>query len=237
VCSSDLAWDYFGNANGVASLEEMVKRCAHYRKESTTPLTDIGCVILSNPTFLEEEDWIQAPSDWPKNTVKGKYYETSEGPGANLWEVVWAKLKSRDLSSLTPDTPQLGPPRVIIPRLGQGGFRAAVTDAYERRCAITGERTVPALEAAHIKPFSIVKLHEVRNGLLLRSDIHRLFDQGYVTVDSDCRFIVSRRIKEEWQNGRDYYALHGREIWVPSGAGLAPDPDALQWHAGNIYRD
>ena len=45
----------------------------------------------------------------------------------------------------------------------------------------------------------------VDNGLLLRLDIHRLFDRGYVTVDRDYRFVVSRRLKEEFDNGRTYY--------------------------------
>jgi hypothetical protein len=82
-----------------------------------------------------------------------------------------------------------------------------VTDAYSRRCAITGERTLPALEAAHIKPFAQGGSHEPTNGLLLRRDIHALFDAGYVTVTPDMHFRVSRRIKEEYENGRHYYAL------------------------------
>ena len=83
-----------------------------------------------------------------------------------------------------------------------------VTDAYERRCAITGERTLPALEAAHIKPYGSGGPHQPENGLLLRSDLHRLFDQGYITVGADDRKVnVSSRIREEFENGRDYYQL------------------------------
>jgi len=232
-----VAWDYFEAANGVASLDEMVQRCARYRRESTTSLTDIGCIILSNPTFFHEEEWVQTPVDWAKNIVKGKYYETDEEPGSSLWEAVWTRLRSRDVSALVAAQPQVGAPRLIIPRLGQGGFRAAVTDAYARRCAVTDERTVPALEAAHIQPFTLVRTHEVRNGLLLRSDIHRLFDKGYVTVTPDHHFIVSKRIKEEWENGHDYYALHGHEIHLPVAADQRPDQNALAWHANNIYKD
>jgi putative restriction endonuclease len=91
-----------------------------------------------------------------------------------------------------------------------------VTDAYERRCAITGERTLPVLEAAHIKPYGSGGPHELENGLLLRSDLHTLFDQGYVTVDADqLKVVVSSRIREEFENGRDYYHLHGRAIRLP----------------------
>src|ERR1700731_3872940 len=109
-----------------------------------------------------------------------------------------------------------GEPTLIRPRLGQGAFRIVVTDAYQRRCAVTGERTLPALEAAHIKPFAEGGSHEPTNGLLLRRDIHALFDCGYVTVTPDLRFNVSRRIKEEFENGRHYYQLHGQLISLPT---------------------
>ena len=86
---------------------------------------------------------------------------------------------------------------VVPPRLGQSAFRVIVTDAYERRCAITGEGTPPVLEPAHIKPYSSGGPHEPENGLLLRSDLHTLADQGYVTVDADqLKVVVSSRIRE-----------------------------------------
>src|SRR5271167_1536981 len=91
-------------------------------------------------------------------------------------------------------------------RLGQGAFRVLVTDAYERRCAVTGEKTLPVLEAAHIKPYALEGPHQVRNGLLLRSDLHKLFDLGYVTVTPALRLEVSSRLREEWHNGKEYYA-------------------------------
>lgn len=83
----------------------------------------------------------------------------------------------------------------------------AVTDSYGRRCAISGERTLPVLDAAHIKAYSVGGRHEVSNGLLLRTDIHKLFDLGYVTVDLDFCFAVSPRLREDFQNGRHYYEL------------------------------
>ncbi len=75
-----------------------------------------------------------------------------------------------------------GSPTVVYPRLGQGSFRVVVTDIYSRWCAVTRERTLPVLDAAHIRPYGQDGPHDPRNGLLLRSDIHTLFDQGYVTV-------------------------------------------------------
>jgi putative restriction endonuclease len=111
-----------------------------------------------------------------------------------------------------------------------------VTDIYQRRCAITQERTLPALEAAHIRPYGDGGDHEARNGLLLRRDIHSLFDAGYVTVTPNFHFEVSRRIREEFENGRHYYALHGERIRTPQEAVQRPDLAALSWHNEHCFR-
>lgn len=74
--------------------------------------------------------------------------------------------------------PRFAEPHLIRPRLGQGAFRLAVTDAYNRECAITGGRVLPALDAAHIQSYSSGGEHAVSNGLLLRRDIHSVFDAG-----------------------------------------------------------
>jgi putative restriction endonuclease len=110
-----------------------------------------------------------------------------------------------------------------------------VTDAYERRCSITGERTLPALDAAHIKPHSAAGENRVPNGLLLRSDLHRLFDRGYVTVRPDLKVQVSRRIREEYENGRHYYAMDGATLRLPSRRDFRPDPIALEWHLEEVF--
>ncbi|MGA8809307.1 MAG: HNH endonuclease signature motif containing protein [Thermoanaerobaculia bacterium] len=70
----------------------------------------------------------------------------------------------------------------VRPRLGQRSFRVAVLDSYGRRCAITNEKTLPVLEAAYIRDYHDFPIHSINNGILLRADIHKLFDSGYVTV-------------------------------------------------------
>jgi predicted restriction endonuclease len=95
---------------------------------------------------------------------------------------------------------------------------------------------LPALEAAHIKPFADGGEHEASNGVLFRRDIHSLFDAGYVTVTPHLNFEVSRRIKEEFENGRQYYELHGRRIVAPDDPTSFPDRAALAWHNENRYQ-
>jgi putative restriction endonuclease len=111
------------------------------------------------------------------------------------------------------DPPRYGTPTLVAPRLGQGSFRALVTDAYSYRCAISRERTLPVLQAAHIRPYAEGGTHELSNGLLLRSDLHTLFDQHYLTIDPHKKtLIVSRRIREQFENGRDYYAFKDQPL-------------------------
>lgn len=73
------------------------------------------------------------------------------------------------------------------------------------------------------------------NGLLLRSDLHTLFDRGYVTVTPDLHLEVSHRIRDDFDNGRHYYALHGQGVRVPQAAGDRPAGDLLQWHNEEVY--
>ena len=103
----------------------------------------------------------------------------------------------------------------VKPRVGQGIFRTVVTDVYGRQCAVTREKALPALEAAHIRPFSETSRHYVKNGLLLRPDVHKPFDAGYVTVTPDYHFEVSDHIHRDFDDGENYYKLHRKGLWVP----------------------
>jgi putative restriction endonuclease len=111
-----------------------------------------------------------------------------------------------------------------------------VTDVYRRSCAITGERALPALDAAHIRPFSDLKTHSVNNGLLLRSDVHRLFDSGYMTVTPEYRVEASGRMREDFDDGENYLKLHGARMSLPSRPEDHPDAEYLRWHNENKFR-
>ena len=92
------------------------------------------------------------------------------------------------------------------------------------------------LEAAHIRAYRDVEEHTISNGILSRADIHKLFDAGYVTVTPGYHFEVSHRIKEEFENGRDYYKLHGTVIRLPSNPSHMPLAEALRWHNEERFR-
>lgn len=215
----------------------MRKRIIKYKKITDTHEDfRIGCRILAQPVFLPEEAWLPVPSSWSRQIVVGKQFTTDDREGMALWEGFQEHLVNANVSGLG-ERPQAryGEPTLIQPRLGQGAFRVAVTDAYERKCAVTGGRTLPVLDAAHIKPYAIGGEHEVRNGLLLRTDIHTLFDIGYVTISTDGKFEVSNRIKDDYENGREYYGMAGRKIFSPKNEMLQPSKDFIEWHNNNRY--
>ena len=93
------------------------------------------------------------------------------------------------------------------------------------------------LEASHIKPFAESGPNRVNNGLLLRSDMHKLFDAGYLTVTSEYQIEVSQRIREEFENGRNYYPYHGKKLVVlPDLDFEHPGKEYLEWHNNCVYR-
>ncbi|OGP35361.1 MAG: restriction endonuclease [Deltaproteobacteria bacterium GWC2_65_14] len=231
-----LAWEAFGMANGAADLVQMRSRVERYRRQGQDHSTDyiIGCILLEQPFFLREDQWVGVPHDWSPNIVQGRGYDLTVEPGLTLW----ARLQTARGAALEvrEEEARYGRPILSLPRLGQGSFRVIVTDAYERRCALTNERTLPALDAAHIKPYSDSGGHRVENGLLLRRDLHALFDRGYVTVTPDLVVEVSRRIREEFENGRDYYRLHGEPVRPPGNPVHRPSAEYLRWHNECVFR-
>lgn len=229
----ELAWKVYAKGNGAGMLSEFRENIVRMRGKmgkTTGPNETIGCTLLTDCFWLPEDQWIEQPADWAPNIVQGKCYEHAEGEGARLWQQVQERLRARPSDpTVAQDQERYGTPYMAKPRLGQAGFRVAVLDAYGRRCAVTEEKTLPVLEAAHITPYSEGGSHEVSNGLLLRSDFHTLFDQGYLTIDTDYRLLVSKRLREEFSNGRHYYEHHGARVPnLPARTDLLPSGSAIE---------
>lgn len=236
VMPLSVAWETFERGNGVASHAAMLGAIERLRRTDSGD-DRVGCVVLPEIVILTPDDYIAAPSTWHRNTVRGAYYDLSSGEGLIAWQsLLLAAVPTATRSPLLHVPGGYGEPALVQPRRGQGAFRLMVMDAYDRRCAITGERTLPALEAAHIRPFSEDATHEVSYGILMRGDLHRLYDRGYVTIEPDLTFKVSPAIERTYHNGRIYYALDGQRIVTPKAASAQPDREALSWHAKQIFR-
>lgn len=232
-----VAWDAFGAKNGVGSLVEMHRRVEKYRSPSASQSgREIGCILLEEPTFFDQRDWIYPP-EWKPNIQVGRGYRLDEEPGATLWRKVEGLVQANRPAALMatlplrePGAPRYGLPAFTLPRLGQGTFQVAILDAYGRRCAITGEKVLPVLEAAHIVPYAEGGEHRVDNGLLLRRDLHALFERGYLTVAPELDIVVSKRLKDEFHNGATYLSMAGQRLLLPLRREDRPNPRFLDWH-------
>lgn len=242
-----IAWQAFGEKNGAHDFTTFSQAVRNYRKRTggVEPDPTIGCIVLAEPFFLEEKNWIPAPEDWKPSIVQGKTYDTTDRIGASLWAEVQqrlyqyklGKLETRSNMIMEQEVARYGAEYPVRPRLGQGAFRVVVTEVYSRRCAITGERVLPVLQAAHIKPYAESGPHRINNGVLLRADLHMLLDSGYITLTEDLRVEVSRHVKEDYDNGKEYQAMHGKPLLVlPSQAVDRPSAEFVRWHNENRYR-
>jgi putative restriction endonuclease len=236
------AWEVFAQRNGAATYQQFAGLIHRNRHQALDADSEITCIVLNAPVFFREEDWIPAPSDWADGIVQGKGYSDQTPVGRHVWAAVQATLPRYPAGLYAPDSapaaslvledapPQYGLALTKM-RLGQGAFRATVMEAYDKRCAISGEKTLPVLDAAHIKPYAEAGPSVIGNGLLLRSDLHTLFDKHYLTVNADNLVIeVSPRIRKEFSNGKEYYRFHGQALNRPKDKAALPAQQFLQYH-------
>jgi putative restriction endonuclease len=235
---ASLAWEVFREGNGAVTPEALRRRIQKYRRQPAKRGEDydVGSIILERPFYFDEADWLEPPKDFSKSIVQGKVYDTSTPIGKSLWEDVRLRMSALHTGRMVePQAEMFGEPPVAPPRLGPGAFRILVTDAYDRCCAMTGDGTLPALEVAHIRPPAQGGLHRVDNGLLLRSDLRRLFDQGYLTLGDDFSVRVSSSLHRDYPASDIYCALEGLSITIPDKLEHQPRSAFLDWHRRRVF--
>ncbi len=239
VLPLQLAWDAFGDHNGAPTLDALRHAIWRHKQATADPWNmNIGCAVLDEVVYLPRELWV------PCRT--GSLVAYKQMASADDQAIVRQVLRNLELTPSTPQvhaepfyndsyTPQYALHKV---RQGQGTFRVQVTDAYHRQCAVSREHSLPVLEAAHIIEWSDTHINDVTNGILLRADIHKLFDAGYVTIDPDgYRFVVSKRLKEDFDNGKEYYQLHGTHILLPEDPNAWPDREGIERHNSERFAE
>lgn len=115
--------------------------------------------------------------------------------------------------------------RELLQRLGQQQFRAKVLRAYDGKCAISGCAEPSVLQAAHIVSVAAGGRHSVENSILLRADLHNLFDRGALTVSYSMKVEVSSDIRHVI-----YRSLSGRNVAAPRGVSKTALKQALKRH-------
>ncbi|MFZ1679442.1 MAG: HNH endonuclease [Rhizobiaceae bacterium] len=242
-----LAWDSLGEQNGSPSIAHLISAIRKFRSgEQINAQTLIGCRVLVSPVFLEPYEWFPVPADWSSNIVTGKVYNTDTDIGARLLSDLESKTNSNVLFRREPgrfegggfserEQAKYGAPALVAPRLGQGAFRIKVADAYQFQCALSDTRVLPALEAAHIRPYADRGTHSLANGIFLRKDIHSVLDAGFATITDDLCFHVSPKITEAFNNGNEYKRLHGHKLRVPVHILQQPSAESIRWHQAKRY--
>jgi len=236
------AWESFNILNGAPDLGTFNRQIAKALRVPAVSPKDhrIGCIMLTGAVFFEESDLVQRARDWAVQGAQGgATFSLSEGEGERVWEE--CQVRRAAYGSEAPVAEGIIAEGIIPSaylresRPGQRIFKASLIAAYEGACAITNEHSLPVLDAAHILPYSEQGPDRVANGLLIRTDIHRLFDEGYVTITPKYRFEVGNSLRDRFGNGREYYEirdeLHGREIRRPRDRRDWPDPMNLEWHS------
>jgi putative restriction endonuclease len=244
-----LAWDCFGEMNGASTFEYMIDRISRLRrkdeKSDPTGTFQIGCIMISAPVFFNQSEWIDPPADWPPTGIQqGKSYSMGYGEGRRVFLDCLRRAENGNhywnvepiSNRINEPAERYGTPITVTPRLGQGLFSMDVREAYNGACAVTHEHSAPVLEAAHIRPFARGGEHKIENGLLLRRDVHRLFDLGYVTITPEYQFKVGNRLRDDYQNGRSYYELSNQNIFIPKSEAQKPSRELLDWHNTEIFK-
>ncbi len=247
VLDLETCWQVFEWKNGDPDRERFLRRIGGYRGvnllDPSAPQEAVGCTVLRETVFWPEHRWIPwgEAVGWPNNVVQGR----TEREPANVERLISA-MRSDELA-----LPQEFEDRFVpyaederrlvvaerVAREGQGAFRLRLLDAYQGRCAITGEHTEPVLDAAHIQPYLGPRSNHLQNGLVLTKEFHALFDRGYVTITPDFKVKVSPRLTTDWKNGRRYWLFDGKALeQLPGRVGDRPSEEALVWHGERVFK-
>ena len=209
-------------------------RASRYAKRHSvafapTENPEIGCIVLSQPVFLDEDQFFRPEEyglSFPRQVVKFKYFTDRDSVGD-------MESPGSDHENFHPIQEEGGDYRNqhAKNRKGQAAFRQRVLAAYAGRCCVTGESSVEVLDAAHIQPYVNRNSNHVQNGLCLRTDFHKLFDAGLITPEDDYRISVS-----EFSISQDYATYQGQEIHLPHELNHRPSKEALKVHRDLVFR-
>lgn len=226
------AWIEFGQRNGCIDKDELLKRVQSYidknSKEFGKTLIQpedykIGCIVLKNSQFWEPENY-KKPKDYgiefPTQVVKFKYFPV-EDPFFSAEQQSPSDFKLLD--SLRESNK-----REINQRFGQSTFKGMLLKAYNNKCCISGESCPELLEAAHIQKYINKDSNHIQNGILLRVDLHRLFDSGLLWLTEDYRVQLSSEVLS-----LEYRIFNNKEVRLPILPSQHPSKLALKERARN----
>ncbi len=225
------AWATYGLGNGVDSQEELVRKIETFAEKRSKGFTStgnplIGCIELADVVTLDDDRFIDPAAcghSFPNEVVKLKYFHEHDNIAARLG--IGAEMPPFAIVAGAASRK----PTQRKDRKGQSAFRQQILRNYGYRCCILGEALVELLEAAHIQPYIDERSNHPQNGLCLRVDLHRLFDEGLISITEGYTVKVSNRLV-----ATSYEGLEGKLISLPADLSSQPSADALAFHRTNF---
>ena len=229
------AWRKYGRDNGVENLSQLISRTDKYKakhtKKNLIPDPVIGCILLKDPEFYDNDNLKTDKSegiDFPKQVVKIKYYRKKEKKIQNEKE---REIEVKKAFELVDSSKSKRKQLTQKERKGQAAFRRDILKIYNNSCAITEIKQKEVLEAAHIQGYVNEESNNVQNGICLRVDIHKLFDNGLISINNDYRVVVSSMLKST-----EYERIDGKKIKLPNDKMHYPSANALENHNKLVFR-
>ncbi len=159
-------------------------------------------------------------------TPQDAHLETEPHAGIQESDLTMAETSAETQSTFDPKDLEDARSRIsasIVRRRGQPEFRRALLEAYENKCAISQCDCTDALEAAHIYPYRGPGTNAVTNGLLLRSDLHTLFDLGLIRISANYKVVLADNLRTTV-----YAELSGIDVHLPADPAKRPDKRLLR---------
>ena len=229
------AWRKYGRDNGVENLSQLISRTDKYKakhtKKNLIPDPIIGCILLKDPEFYDNDNLKTDKSegiDFPKQVVKIKYFRKREKKVQNEKE---REIEVKKAFELVDSSKSKRKQLIQKERKGQAAFRRDILKIYNNSCAITEIKQKEVLEAAHIQGYVNEESNNVQNGICLRVDIHKLFDNGLISINNDYRVVVSSMLKST-----EYERIDGKKIKLPNNKMHYPSANALENHNKQVFR-
>ena len=229
------AWRKYGRDNGVENLSQLISRTDKYKAKHTKKnlISDpvIGCILLNDPEFYDNDNLKTDKSegiDFPKQVVKIKYFRKREKKVQNEKE---REIEVKKTFELVDSSKSKRKQLTQKERKGQAAFRRDILKIYNNSCAITEIKQKEVLEAAHIQGYVNEESNNVQNGICLRVDIHKLFDNGLISINNDYRVVVSSMLKST-----EYERIDGKKIKLPNNKMHYPSAKALENHNKQVFR-
>lgn len=232
------AWECFGVRNGRNSFAEMMQEI---REQGGDENSDLISHILYGTFIFSNRDALPVPVEYTQEFDDNDYrflISTAQPIGRYLDHILRerrAGLSAEEYSSDWRGIYYLAAKHVEHADID--GFHAAVMAAYDFKCAITGDTSVPVLDVANIQPCYSKSFQSVQNGVLMRCDLHRLFSEGYITLsyvgDDAIEVRVSKSLAS--MGAESYLKYDHKRITLPQDRTAWPKREYLLWHNNKCF--